>query len=419
MLPRFNHIQDNHIHLESDYHVCPTCGSLDECPHDEDGSTVERGWRQPLNGQSGSDTYEMVTNAHVQAGEEVFNTYGEHLSNAELLARYGFMLDSNENDSIQWYANELPWIFGRGIGSATPNPESPECDESSFSTQADAEDGSDQQRAPKRRRLASPTRVDNGTARTTHEPAGFGGVIDESRHALELRLLSYLIAQWPDSTMWESSNLVAPVGRESAGSDGNTLLGNDEVPRANTPIFQLNADGKVSHHLWVYAATVGLLQLRKERDSEEGRRKVVEEVENRPSDYIGMLQRAAQKQVELECAVEERQGASEEQGLTEDDLAINLGGGASSYEHAIEAEISDESLLHFLTLIARQVIRLCEDRRHQMACSSSQEVNERLDALPADMKRTRMAMTETLTELSMLESCECAWKELEEICGST
>lgn len=42
----------------------------------------------------------MVVVRPIPAGVEVFNTYGAHLGNAALLARYGFLLDSCENDVL-------------------------------------------------------------------------------------------------------------------------------------------------------------------------------------------------------------------------------------------------------------------------------------------------------------------------------
>ncbi|KAF7971288.1 hypothetical protein HWV62_21542 [Athelia sp. TMB] len=37
----FNHDQENHVHLESDYDVCARCGAVDECPHDADAEDVD------------------------------------------------------------------------------------------------------------------------------------------------------------------------------------------------------------------------------------------------------------------------------------------------------------------------------------------------------------------------------------------
>ncbi|KAI0272663.1 hypothetical protein BC834DRAFT_857837 [Gloeopeniophorella convolvens] len=49
----------------------------------------------------------MVANASVAAGAEVFNTYGATLSNAELLVRYGFLLDANEHDVLTFATDEV------------------------------------------------------------------------------------------------------------------------------------------------------------------------------------------------------------------------------------------------------------------------------------------------------------------------
>jgi len=49
----------------------------------------------------------MVVNAAVAPDGEVFNTYGAKLTNAELLVRYAFMLDSNDNDILTWTMEEV------------------------------------------------------------------------------------------------------------------------------------------------------------------------------------------------------------------------------------------------------------------------------------------------------------------------
>ncbi|KAJ2931529.1 hypothetical protein H1R20_g5567, partial [Candolleomyces eurysporus] len=101
----FNHVQENHVHLESEHDVCPECGSVDECPHDGN----EEG-RQPRTG-SKSDAldpdYEMVANTSIPPLSEVYNTYGETLSNAELLCQHGFVLEANDNDTLTWTVDEI------------------------------------------------------------------------------------------------------------------------------------------------------------------------------------------------------------------------------------------------------------------------------------------------------------------------
>ncbi|GBE89776.1 hypothetical protein BKA93DRAFT_405485 [Sparassis latifolia] len=104
----FNHIHENHVHLESDYDVCPTCGSLSECPHDREESSGSP--TQPSSSKvfpPSTDTCDMVTNLFVPAHSEVFNTYGARLSNATLLTRYGFSLEGNENDILSWNIYDL------------------------------------------------------------------------------------------------------------------------------------------------------------------------------------------------------------------------------------------------------------------------------------------------------------------------
>ncbi|KAG6853512.1 hypothetical protein C0991_003642 [Blastosporella zonata] len=67
--------------------------------------------------------YEMVSNSNIMPGSEIFNTYGETLSNSQLLAQYGFTLDVNENDRICWTSEEVSITFSTGpTGGAHPHP---------------------------------------------------------------------------------------------------------------------------------------------------------------------------------------------------------------------------------------------------------------------------------------------------------
>lgn len=53
----------------------------------------------------------MVSNAEIPPYEEVFNTYGEGLCNAQLLMQYGFILDPNDNDLLNFDVDEiLCWL---------------------------------------------------------------------------------------------------------------------------------------------------------------------------------------------------------------------------------------------------------------------------------------------------------------------
>lgn len=97
----FNHSDSPHVHLASDHWVCSVCGALDECPHDgqqSDGACLP-GISPAASTAPAADTCDMVSERFVPAGEEIFNTYGP-LSNAQLLASYGFVLEANEHEHL-------------------------------------------------------------------------------------------------------------------------------------------------------------------------------------------------------------------------------------------------------------------------------------------------------------------------------
>ncbi|KAF8627703.1 hypothetical protein AX15_004287 [Amanita polypyramis BW_CC] len=111
----FNHGSQNHVHLESDYYVCPECGSLHECSHDRVDSTVPatslissmpRVTAADEEGQKEDDCH-MVSVTEIPPGVEVFNTYGETLTNAQLLIQYGFILEVNDRDTLTWDVEEI------------------------------------------------------------------------------------------------------------------------------------------------------------------------------------------------------------------------------------------------------------------------------------------------------------------------
>lgn len=96
------------VNSQSDYDVCTFCGSLSECPHDTE-NREDKAVPAPRADEAADpdNTCEMVAIAPVASGEEIFNTYGASLSNAELLVRYGFMLDANDNDVLTWTTQEI------------------------------------------------------------------------------------------------------------------------------------------------------------------------------------------------------------------------------------------------------------------------------------------------------------------------
>ncbi|KAJ1306806.1 hypothetical protein OPQ81_007792 [Rhizoctonia solani] len=101
----FNHIGENQVHIETDFDVCPVCGSLQSCPHDEDDQESPSLTEGKMDLEN---TCDMVMNAPVSAGDEIFNSYDTNLPNSTLLARYGFILEGNEYDYVSWDATRLP-----------------------------------------------------------------------------------------------------------------------------------------------------------------------------------------------------------------------------------------------------------------------------------------------------------------------
>lgn len=68
------------------------CGSVNECIHDGQAPPLVSDYHSSDSEED--DAVEMVANAAILPAHEVFNTYGESLSNDELLVNYGFRLSS-------------------------------------------------------------------------------------------------------------------------------------------------------------------------------------------------------------------------------------------------------------------------------------------------------------------------------------
>lgn len=155
--------------------------------------------------------YEMVSNAPILPHSEVFNTYGEKLTNAQLLVRYGFALDSNENDCITWDWDDL-WTFAATILYDEP--------------------------------------------RDTSESSG---CVDDV-----MQLYSQAINLWPsESWVWDETSVVfnpEPATAANAiikggGWGGSPKRHTDQA--ADAIVLCLNDDGRISHHLWLYCAVLG------------------------------------------------------------------------------------------------------------------------------------------------------------------
>lgn len=87
--------------------MCASCGSFEECSHDEpvEESRISKAGEQvqlsdsiSTSTSSADSNCEMITVTPITGGQEVFNTYGSELSNAKLIASYGFTLEANPHD---------------------------------------------------------------------------------------------------------------------------------------------------------------------------------------------------------------------------------------------------------------------------------------------------------------------------------
>ncbi len=89
------------------------CGSFSQCAHDDDKDEDIPDVSDPgdltrgVAANNDPDTCDMVSNRPIEPRCQIFNTYGETLTTAQLLARYGFALDGNDNDVVSWELSEL------------------------------------------------------------------------------------------------------------------------------------------------------------------------------------------------------------------------------------------------------------------------------------------------------------------------
>ncbi|KAG5646210.1 hypothetical protein DXG03_004036 [Asterophora parasitica] len=98
--------------FQTEFDVCFYCGSLYECVHDAEPSSSDNTQprRESIHRHEEKEFdsyYEMVSNSAILPHEEVFNTYGETLTNAQLLVQYGFILDVNDSDRLTWDVKDV------------------------------------------------------------------------------------------------------------------------------------------------------------------------------------------------------------------------------------------------------------------------------------------------------------------------
>jgi hypothetical protein len=145
----FNHSDKEHVHFESQGHVCDECGALDYCEHlagleidaargmhlgsDESDGELEEFDSESTDGgvlreidddveidngingeheseeEDGEDTCTIISVRPIKAGEEVMNTYGDY-GNGILLSRYGFAILNNTHEVVDVQSELLRYV---------------------------------------------------------------------------------------------------------------------------------------------------------------------------------------------------------------------------------------------------------------------------------------------------------------------
>jgi hypothetical protein len=187
----------------------------------------------------------MVSNAPILPHTQVFNTYGERLTNAELLARYGFALDENEHDCITWDWSDLCVFAATACGAH-------------------------------------------------NEPRGISGRSDNIAAGADevMKLYGQVISLWPSASLeWTEVGFVYNPETNTASKVGKGYTKSAPC----RPVLCLNGDGRISHHLWLYCALLGHQNVVGATDSSG-----VEEIVRRLQEMAGLLIQLAKEVSSLE-----------------------------------------------------------------------------------------------------------------------
>ncbi|CAL1714868.1 unnamed protein product [Somion occarium] len=235
------------------------------------------------------------------------------------------------------------------------------------------------------------------------------------------------------------------------------------------PVFCINGDAKLSHHLWAYCALVALVRTRTgigRTRSGHGHGHLRSPIHSIPPliidvvttgrvnekneddmdkvdtmhEILQYLSWVVERQVALEGEMGEGSGKGEEEGM-ELDLGEREGvaGGMNvSAGSAEEGEATDGPwgmnvdtrteeredvietciCLQVVKELVRTVTSVCNERAMQLG--RAPQMGELLDSLGDEWVKTRYAMEEVLSERAILESCKWSWQELgRHVCGDT
>lgn len=228
----FNHTNENHVHMESDFDVCVDCGSLAECDHDHEtthavparGACSLPGVPKP-DPTLEIDTLDMCSVKPILPHSEVFNTYGS-LSNAELISRYGFTLPENEHDIVSLGYGSFSAFINNLIGVVRSS--------------ADSGNDADTQGRLKIRNFSLPDCGVLGDER---------GIADDFA-SLFLRIYSHLASLWTTEPRWDEAGDTGMVYNASSVSSPWSLW--DDPDSALPEAFNINSEGKLTHTLWLF-----------------------------------------------------------------------------------------------------------------------------------------------------------------------
>ncbi|PSR73797.1 hypothetical protein PHLCEN_2v10367 [Hermanssonia centrifuga] len=219
---------------------------------DLDGSTDVR-MDTPADSDGEPDTCEMVSNLPIPPYSEVFNTYGERLTNAQLLTRYGFVLDGNESDVVSFGIDDIPTLLP--------------ISNTGFGDQLESD------------------------------------MANDDRGAF-LQLFFDCIRAWPRFERWMESNLVyrpdhnsftpAPSTESSFHAPVDDVRLERKLLDSSAPLHMcVNSDAQISHDLWVCCA---LLALRATLIGPSAASSAVS-----VEDAVVLLQQIAERQLSLEA----------------------------------------------------------------------------------------------------------------------
>ncbi|KAH7913068.1 hypothetical protein BJ138DRAFT_697390 [Hygrophoropsis aurantiaca] len=353
----FNHTNDNHVHMESEYDVCIECGSLSECEHDNEREELpgipNLPNNPPLHSDSDIDTLEMRTVRHIPPHTEIFNTYG-NLPNAALLVRYGFVLDANDwnivtmpvsgplahkliraaRDRADDEGDNKDNAYKRSSRHPTIIPGG----DSVYGIAVGGEHG--MQKTSVSRLPESYTFTVGGESATPGDAYGIGKDQDTDPSGLDNveflnSVFQHAVEGWNSEPIWD-------VNRTASEDETETLVYNPATSLSGTDGMKLimNSDGIISHHLWIYCALIAVLVHLPDL-VDEGR---LESFKERMLRVQGHLDRARIRGGDLELETRELSPSPDpsmlSEGLSAGTSTVDIGNIFLSHSHSKDTTVS-------------------------------------------------------------------------------